>query len=105
MEKNINSTGELVLSGNFNIHVNDKSNSDSIILRDILDSFGLINHVSFQKNRLQSTLDLVINQADSNIITNTSPGRLYSDHNYVFYNATSVPHLYLVIYLIPERSR
>ena len=40
-EKNINLTGQLVLTGNFNIHINDKSNSDSIIFHDILDLFGL----------------------------------------------------------------
>ena len=48
MEKNINSTGKLVLTGDFNIHINDKSNPDSIIFHDILDSFGVVNHVSFQ---------------------------------------------------------
>ena len=31
MEKSINSTSELVLTSNFNIHINDKSKSDSII--------------------------------------------------------------------------
>ena len=93
MEKNINSTVELVLTGYFNIHVNDKSNSDFIIFNDILDSFSLINHVSFLTHRLQNLLNLVMTQANSNIITNASQGRLFSDHNYIFYNAISVKHL------------
>ena len=93
MEKNINSTGKLVLTGNFNILVSNKSNTDSIIFHDILDSFGLVNCVLFLTQGLQNMLDLVIIQADSNFITKTSPGRPFSDHNYVFYNVTSAQHL------------
>ena len=41
MERNINSTGKLLLTGDFNIHVNDLESPDATTLLDVWDSFGL----------------------------------------------------------------
>ena len=59
MEKNINTTGEQIIVGDFNVHINKQDEGNAIILSDILESFNLTNHVEFPTHKLQNTLDLV----------------------------------------------
>ena len=47
MESTINVTGDLILHGDFNIHVNNTQSPDTIILNDFLNNFGLTNKVTF----------------------------------------------------------
>ena len=60
MEMNINSTGKLLLTGDFNIHINDTESPDANTFLDVLDSFGPQNHIRFPTHHLNNTLDLVI---------------------------------------------
>ena len=89
MERNINSTGKLLLTGDFNIHVNDPESPDANTFLDVLDSFGLQNHISFPTHHLSNTLDLVITSCNDNFIESSTPGRLFSDHNIVYFNITT----------------
>ena len=41
MERNINSTDKLLLTGDFNICINDPESPDANTFLDVLDSFGL----------------------------------------------------------------
>ena len=50
--------GELLLLGNFNIHMDDLENTDTILFNDLLDTFNLVNMVNFPSHKLQHTLDL-----------------------------------------------
>ena len=58
---------------------------------DILDSFNLVNKVDKPTHRLSNTFDLVIHNADSNIIPSIKVDRLFSDHNIVLFNIL-LPH-------------
>ena len=89
MERNINSTGKLLLTGDFNIHVNDPESPDANTFLDVLDSFGLQNHIRFPTHHLNNTLDLVITSCNDNIIESSTPGRLFPDHNIVYFNLTT----------------
>ena len=89
MESIINSAGKNLLFGNFNIHVKDQSNSDTRNFQDLLDSFRLINHISFDTHCLENTIDLVIISARDNFIRNPYQGCLSSDHNIVFFDIIS----------------
>ena len=89
MERNINSTGKLLLTGDFNIHINDLESPDANTFLDVLDSFGLQNHISFPTHHLNNTLDLVITPCNNNFIESSTPGRLFSDHNIVYFNITT----------------
>ena len=60
MERNINSSGKLLLTGDFNIYVNNLESPDTNTFLDVLDSFGLHNHIGFLTHHLNNTLDLVI---------------------------------------------
>ena len=86
MERNINSTSKLLLTGDFNIHVNDLDSPDTNTFLDVLDSFGLQNHIRFPTHHLNNTLDLVITSCHDNFIESSTPGRLFSDHNIVYFN-------------------
>ena len=84
IESNINSAGKNLFVGDFNIHVKDQSNSDTRHFQDVLDSFGLINHIGFDTHHLENALDLVITSARDNFIRNPYQGHLFSDHNINF---------------------
>ena len=56
---------------------------------DILDSFNLVNKVDKPTHRLSSTLNLIIHDADSNIIPRIKRDRLFSDHNIVLFDIST----------------
>ena len=59
MEMNVNTTGNIILTGDFNIKMNNPDDPDMNTLSDLLDSFDLVNHVRFPTHRSMNTLDLV----------------------------------------------
>ena len=82
-ESILNLTGYISLVGDFNIHVDQVYNSDSITFSDFLDSFGLSNKVQFPTHKHQPTLDLVISCCMDGFIQSVFRGHLLSDHNFV----------------------
>ena len=85
MECNTNIPGEHVKLGDFNLHLNNESHQDTSIFKDTLDSFGLENQIRFATHHLQNTLDLIITNERSQVITNTTQGWLFSDHHLIFF--------------------
>ena len=86
MENNINTTGILILTGDFNIKINDKTNHDTAKFLDFLESFGLVNHIHFKTHCQENTLDLVMSSEQYHLVHNPTKGHLFSDHNFVHYN-------------------
>ena len=74
---------ELITIGDFNIHMENKLNEDTMLFDDILEAFNLIDNVNFPTNIANHTLDLVINQQDSRIIQSIERGELLSDHHFI----------------------
>ena len=68
---------------------NDLESSDPNTFLDVLDSFGLQNHISFPTHHLNNTLDLGITLCNDNFIESSTPGRWFSDHNIVYFNLTT----------------
>ena len=91
LETNINSSGELILLGDFNIAVNKPFGAGPATFLDVLDGFNLVNKVDKPTHRLSNTLDLIILDANSSIIPRVKVNRLFSDHNNIFFNI-SLPH-------------
>ena len=89
MEMNVNTTGNIILTGDFNIKMNNPDDPDMNTLSDLLDSFDLVNHVRFPTYRSMNTLDLVITRGDTNFIRNPSQGRLFLDHNIVHFQVVT----------------
>ena len=61
-------SSELIITGDFNIHVNDPSNPHASNFIDLLNSFDLHQHVNFSTHTSGNTLDLLISRSSSNII-------------------------------------
>ena len=89
MEKNINDSGKTLLTGDFNIKVNDPSCSDTEVFTELLDSFGLVNHIQFATQEHENSLDLTITLERETFVKNPSQGRLFSDLNMVLYDVVS----------------
>ena len=86
-ESILNLTGYISLVGDFNIHVDQVHNLDSITFSDFLDSLGLSNKVQFLTHKHQHTLDLVISSCMDGFIQQSLQvfrGHLLSDHNFVY---------------------
>ena len=62
----------IIITGDFNIHVDDLSDHNAIILLDMLECFGLQQHVNQPTHRLGHTLDLIISRKTENIVGNVS---------------------------------
>ena len=60
---------------------------------ELLDSFGLINHIEFAIHEHKNTLDLIITLERETFVKNPSQGRLFPDHYVVLYDvvSTNVP--------------
>ena len=89
LENHMNSSGELLLPGDFNIAINKPLDAEPVTFLDILDGFSLVNKVEKPTHRLSNTLDLVIHDADSNIVSRIKVDRLFSDHNIATPNITT----------------
>ena len=69
--------------GDFNIHVDDSYNSDTITFMDTLDSYNLENRITFPTHVKQHHLDLVIEDQTDSIIMQVERGFLLSDHFFI----------------------
>ena len=71
MEENINNMGNLLLTGDINIKNNIENDPGTMIFNGFLDSFNLANTVNFPTHHQDNTLDLVVQDAGSNLIVST----------------------------------
>ena len=75
---------QFVLMGDFNIHVDDKTDRDARKFLDILDTFDLQQHVKGATHRSGHTLDLLISRkVDHPIVAMDVVPGLPSDHSAV----------------------
>ena len=72
-----------LLVGDFNIHVDDSSDNDTITFMDLLDSYNMLNKVTFPTHVKQHNLDLVIEDMGNTVVTNVKEGLFLSDHCFV----------------------
>ena len=83
LEHNINQDcGNLLIIGDFNIHMDDINHPDTITFTDFLQSFGLVNTFGFQTHKSKHILDLLITD-NPIIIKSTMPGYLFPDHQFI----------------------
>ncbi|CAB3993776.1 Hypothetical predicted protein [Paramuricea clavata] len=81
LESAVLCTDQLLMTGDFNIHVDVTDDVDAVKLQELLESTGLQQHVNVPTHIRGHTLDLIITKHSENIVT--SPPRtdyLFSDH-------------------------
>ena len=73
-----------MITGDMNIHVDDPNDPDAIEFLDLLDTYGLTQHVNTPTHRLGHTLDLIITRVSDALAKSTpiSDSHL-SDHSTV----------------------
>ena len=72
---------DFILVGDFNIHVDIASDDSSKKLRDLLQNFGLRQHVKFPTHNGGHILDLVISRTDTELVKDVSVVEGISDHH------------------------
>jgi len=92
LEDLIASPHHLLLSGDFNFHVDDAGNLNAMKFLDLITSADLRQHVNGATHRLGHTLDLLITRSDDKLISRvrTLPEFL-SDHNVVVCDTIYLP--------------
>ena len=79
--------GKLIITGDFNVHMDTPRNQNTSKFLDLLDSFGLSHHVEQVTHKSGHTLDLVISKShDVPLDALTVAEPLISDHNPVTFN-------------------
>ena len=77
----------LLICGDFNFHMDVPSDADTIRIKDLLNSMGLVQHVKRPTHIHGHTLDLIITrQADDIVDGEPLPERYFSDHAAVICN-------------------
>ncbi len=75
---------KLLMMGDFNLHVEDKSDFYGKEFCDVLDSYGLFNHVTVPTHEAGHTLDLIINRnIDEISLSVPRAGYFISDHCFI----------------------
>ena len=84
IEENIlNDRGELVLMGDFNVHMDSPEAPDTILFNDFLDSLNLKNLVDFPTHLSNHSIDLIITDKNSSLISHPRRGHMLSDHHFI----------------------
>ena len=74
---------DLIIMGDFNIHVNDVSDNDAIFFLEAMSSLGLKQHVQSATHVGGNTIDLIFTEPESIPVTTCICADLLSDHRIV----------------------
>ena len=69
----------VVVCGDFNVHFDLRDDGNAVRLRDTLQSFGFVQHVTEPTHARGHTLDLVITRGETDVLS-LRVGALISDH-------------------------
>ena len=75
--------GDLIITGDFNIHMDMPHLSDTILFNDFLDTFNLANRVTFSTHLSQHTIHLMLFNTQSTIVNGIRQGYLFPDHHFI----------------------
>ena len=76
---------EVIITGDFNIHVNKPNNPDTSKFLNILDTFNLVQHIQEPTHEHGNTLDLLITRRETKMSNFTISSQLSSDHNNILF--------------------
>ena len=76
----ITSHRNIIVCGDFNMHIDDLTDIQSKIFNDTMEALGLQQHVSFEIHHAGNTLDLLFTEITSECTMRTFKGRYISDH-------------------------
>ena len=91
MERLATYSAPLIVVGDFNIHVDDATNDDTIKLCDVLSTHDLQQHVSSSTHRQGHMLDLFITRSDQLVDMLPIDPPLLSDHSFIIADLDCTP--------------
>ena len=71
---------KLLFMGDFNIHMDQPEDANTIIFNDLLESLNLRNNITFQTHISGHTLDLIINDQTEPLVKCVKRGHTFADH-------------------------
>ena len=85
------SFNNIIITGDFNIHVNDTVDQEAMSFMELMEAVGLTQYVKFPTHKLGNTLDLVFAESTGCMnVTNVVCGEFISDHCFTIWT-TSKP--------------
>ena len=79
----ITQKADMIMIGDFNIHMDDPLDSDTILFNDFLDAFNLTNKVDFPTPKSGYQLDLILTSRTSATVQSILQGHQLADHNFL----------------------
>ena len=74
-----------LIMGDFNIHIDDQTDSDANIFNDTMTALGLVQHVSIPTHKKGNTLDLIYTELGTNFsVSNIQSRPIMSDHRLIY---------------------
>ena len=71
----------IIIAGDFNLHIDDIASPDAPVFLDLLTAFSLQNHVNFPTHKSEHTQDLILSECITWLSVKYSiPGLYLSDH-------------------------
>lgn len=87
----------LIITGDFNFHQNDYTNSDAHTFTELLETFGLLQHISLPTHVSGHTLDrLITRSSNDNCICSTHVSSLHISDDYFVHGKFSIPRPHFV---------
>ena len=84
LESIVISTERLLISGDFNLRIESSEDTNAKKFCELLETFGLIQHVAFPTHTSGHTLDLIISRSINDvIITELESTLALSDHSFI----------------------
>ena len=84
METKSNEYNNIIVLGDFNIHINNDQDAEANRFKDIMEALGLQQHVSFSTHRYGNTLDHIYTEMGSTVVIDyCREGPILSDHTAV----------------------
>ena len=81
LEKHLMSLSNIVVAGDFNLHIDKKTDPDGNLFKDMVHAFGLDCQVNFPTHWNGHTLDLILTEVIGNIkMSKCEPGVFLSNH-------------------------
>ena len=91
IESLISSPSEFIITGDFNLHVDDPASPPAASFLSILDHFGFSQHVTFPTHRAGHTLDLLVARTSSEMIHAVECSMPFISDHHAILSAVSIP--------------
>ena len=89
--ESITQKADMIMIGDFNIHMDDPLDNDTILFNDFLDAFNLTNKVDFPMHKSGHQLDLILTSRTSATVHSILQSHQLADHNFL-HAYLQVPH-------------